>query len=533
MRVPAIMIQGTGSHVGKSVLAAGLCRAIAQRGIRVAPFKPQNMSNNAAVAVDGGEIGRAQALQARAAGLAPSVHMNPVLLKSETNTGAQVIVQGRRWATLKAADYTRRKAELLPQVLESFATLANDADIVIVEGAGSPAEVNLRAGDIANMGFAEAADVPVVIVGDIDRGGVIASLVGTRAVLPAAERTRIRGFVVNKLRGDASLFADGIDTIVEHTGWPCLGVVPWFERAYELPAEDVLGLAEETPRRPGGVVIAVPMLPRIANFDDLDPLRLESGVSLVMVRPGEAIPANTDVVLIPGSKSTIADLAFVRAQGWDVDILAHHRRGGRVFGLCAGYQMLGRTIADPDGVEGARGIVAGLGLLDIETVISRDKDTVAVAGRHVETGETVSGYEIHMGRTAGPDCARPVVDLGGRLDGACSADGLVAGTYVHGLFAADGFRRAWLADLGAPASSLQYDAAVEAALDGLAQHLEAALDIDRLIDLTGYAVASASAATSSAAQAPRQTASARRMSAGAAARRPAALRNGSSTVTPT
>jgi adenosylcobyric acid synthase len=479
------MIQGTGSHVGKSVLVAGLCRALVRRGIHAAPFKPQNMSNNAAVTADGGEIGRAQALQARACRLPPSVHMNPVLLKPETDIGAQVIVQGKRAGTIRAADYGRRKADLLPQVLQSFALVGCDADIVIVEGAGSPAETNLRTGDIANMGFAEAADVPVIVVGDIDRGGVIASLVGTAVVLPPADRRRIRGFLINKMRGDASLFAEGLRTIAEKTGWPSLGVVPWFADASRLPAEDGLDLAErQSAGRSGRFTVAVPALPRIANFDDLDPLRLEPDVRVVIVEPGMPIPI-ADLILIPGSKSTMGDLRFLRAQGWDIDILAHHRRGGRVLGLCGGYQMLGRTIADPGGVEGPAGTVAGLGLLDVETVISGDKTTIAVSGRHVPSGEAVRGYEIHLGRTAGPDCARPVVDLGSRRDGATSADGLVAGTYVHGLFASDAFRRVFLAQAGV-ASSLAYEATVETALDDLADHLERHVAIDRLLEIAGY-----------------------------------------------
>ncbi len=401
--------------------------------------------------------------------------------------------------------------------------------------------MNLRSGDIANMGFAEAAGVPVIIVGDIDRGGVIASLVGTHALLTLAERELVRGFLINKLRGDAALFADGVRVIEERTGWPCLGVVPWFGGAQALPAEDVLGLihsnvTDSSPRRKPGsiaeeperaglfamdsgfrrndgegaaiarsITIAVPQLPRIANFDDLDPLRMEPGVSVVIVKPGEALPAAADLVLIPGSKSTIADLAFVRAQGWDIDILAHHRRGGRVLGLCGGYQMLGRTIANPDGVEGPAGIVAGLGLLDVETVLGGDKATVAVSARHVGSGESLSGYEIHLGGTTGPDCARPVVDIGGRPDGAGSPDGLVMGTYVHGLFAADGLRRACLAALGAP-SALRYEAAVETALDGLAHHLETHVAIDRLLAIAGYeasTTASTATATPRVAQAPR------------------------------
>ena len=533
------MIQGTGSHVGKSVLVAGLARALVRRGLKVAPFKPQNMSNNAAVTADGGEIGRAQALQARAVGLAPSVHMNPVLLKPESDTGAQVIVQGKRAGTMRAAEYGRRRAELMPRVLESFARVGEGMDVLLVEGAGSPAEVNLRAGDIANMGFAEAADVPVVLVGDIDRGGVIASLVGTHAVLSAAERRRIRGFIVNKFRGDARLFADGVRFVTERTGWPCLGVVPWFDDACRLPAEDVLGLGHtlpSSPRPPGRasgapedrlqpgsisdneqpdlaamdpglrrgdeeekwgdedgwvgetIVIAVPVLPRIANFDDLDPLRAEPGVRVVMVEPGMTIPADAALVIIPGSKSTIADLAFLRAQGWDIDIAAHVRRGGRVLGLCGGYQMLGRAVSNPDGIEGARGAVAGLGLLDVVTTLSADKTTVAVSGRHIGSGEIVTGYEIHLGRTTGPDCARPFLRLNRGDDGAGSADGLVAGTYVHGMFAADGFRRMFLTTLGAPTSDLKYEMLVETTLDALAAHLETHVDIDALLEIAGYRV---------------------------------------------
>jgi len=481
------MIQGTGSHVGKSVIVAGLCRVLLRRGLKVAPFKPQNMSNNAAVTAGGGEIGRAQALQARAAGLAPSVHMNPVLLKPETDQGAQVIVQGKRFGSLKAADYGKRKSDLLLKVLESFARIGEGADVVIVEGAGSPAEVNLRAGDIANMGFAEAADVPVVLLGDIDRGGVIASLVGTHAVLPEPDRQRVKGFLINKFRGDAELFADGARFIEERNGWPCLGVIPWFDAAHRLPAEDVLGLVGEDRGR-GATVIAVPALPRIANFDDLDPLRLEPGVSLALVRPGEAMPADATLILIPGSKATIADLTFMREQGWDIDLLADRRRGRRVLGLCGGYQMLGRRIVDPEGVEGRAGAVDGMGLLDVETVLGGDKMTVAVTGHHVPTGAPMTGYEIHLGHTTGPDCDRPVLDLDGRPDGARSRDGLVAGSYVHGLFAADGFRRAWLAELGADGSDLRFNALVEETLDALAAHLERHVDIDRLLAIASSRV---------------------------------------------
>ena len=478
---PALMIQATGSNAGKSTLVAGLARALVRRGLKVAPFKPQNMSNNAAVAVEGGEIGRAQAVQARAARMVPSVHMNPVLLKPETDSGSQLIVQGKRWGTLRAKNYLDKKAALLPAVLDSFARLAREADIVLVEGAGSPAEINLRAGDIANMGFASAADVPVVLAGDIDRGGVIASLAGTHLVLEPDERARIRGFVINKFRGGVGLFDSGLAAVTRLTGWPSLGVVPWLPRAAWLPAEDAVDLGR-VDRSASSRVIAVPMLARIANFDDLDPLGMEPGVKLVFVRPGAPIPGNADVVILPGSKSTIGDLAFLRAQGWDIDIKAHVRRGGHVLGVCGGYQMLGQTIADPEGIEGPAATVEGLGLLDIATVMSPDKSTRLVKGTHCATGTAIEGYEIHLGRSEGPDRARPVVTIDGRPDGASTADGRVQGTYVHGLFTGDAFRTAWLANLGI-ASSLAYAIEIESALDALADHLEAHLDIEAMLTI--------------------------------------------------
>ncbi len=481
------MLQGTGSDVGKSLLVAGLCRVAARRGLKVRPFKPQNMSNNAAVTVDGGEIGRAQALQARAAGVEPTVHMNPVLLKPETETGAQVIVQGRMRGHAKAKAFQAMKAELLVAVLDSFSRLRAEADLVIVEGAGSPAEINLRAGDIANMGFADAAEVPVVLVGDIDRGGVIASLVGTKTVMTEADGDRVAGFIINKFRGDVSLFDGGLDEIVRRTGWASFGVVPWFAEANRLPAEDAVGLQRMTRLTPQGVRIAVPMLSRIANFDDLDPLRLEAAVSVLMIPPGQPIPGDADLVLLLGSKSTIGDLAFLRAQGWDIDIHAHRRRGGRVLGLCGGYQMLGHRISDPDGIEGPAGTVEGLGLLDVETVLSARKTLSRVTG-HAD-GAVVQGYEIHIGQTQGPDCTRPMLNIdtpggGGRPDGAGSRDGLVAGCYVHGVFAADGYRRLFLTALGRTgAAPVNYEAEVERVLDSLASHLETHLNIDALFAL--------------------------------------------------
>jgi adenosylcobyric acid synthase len=488
MTARALMFQGTGSDVGKSLIVAGLCRLLATRGLSVRPFKPQNMSNNAAVTEDGGEIGRAQALQARAARVAPSVDMNPVLLKPQSEVGAQIVVQGRVFGNARAREYQSRKAELMPYVLDSFAKIRAQCDVVLVEGAGSASEVNLRANDIANMGFARAADVPVVLIGDIDRGGVIASLCGTAAVVDPDDAKLIAGFIVNKMRGDPSLFATGMTFVAERTGWAPLGLVPHFRHAHRLPAEDVFGLRAPPTRAPdsGGrrVRVVVPVLPHIANFDDLDPLRLEPGVELVLLRDGASLPVDTELVILPGSKATIADLAALRACGWDADIIAYARRGGRVLGLCGGYQMLGHGIADPDGIEGPPGSAAGLGLLEITTELTGDKSLVAVQGRTVADDVAVAGYEMHIGRTTGTGTQRPLLRLDdGRLDGAVSADGRVAGSYLHGFFAGDAQRAAWLARLGVPASSLAYEALVEQTLDALAAHLDAHLDVDKLLSL--------------------------------------------------
>jgi len=477
---PAIMFQGTGSNVGKSLIVAGLCRAFARRGLSVAPFKPQNMSNNAAVTANGGEIGRAQALQARAAGREPITDMNPVLLKPESETGSQVIVQGRRIGSYKGRAYTALKPSLMPAVLESFQRLAATADLVLIEGAGSAAEVNLRDGDIANMGFAEAAEVPVALVGDIDRGGVIATLVGAHALLPQADNGRVKGFLINRFRGDVSMFDEGLRTIAERTGWRSFGIVPWFADAVKLPAEDSADLASRAGTPGGRVKIVALALPRIANFDDLDPLRLEPEVSLDLLPLGAPIPADADLVLIPGSKATIADLAALRASGWEEDLKAHVRRGGRVLGLCGGYQMLGRVVSDPEGVEGEPGSAPGLGLLDVATTLGGDKTLARVSGRHRGSGESVEAYEIHMGRTDGPDAARAPFEVGGRPEGAADASGRVSGCYLHGVFTQDGFRRAFLAELGAP-SGFAYEAAVETTLDRLADHLEEHLDVDALL----------------------------------------------------
>ena len=484
MTARVLMFQGTGSDVGKSLIVAGLARALVARGLRVLPFKPQNMSNNAAVTEDGGEIGRAQALQARAARVPPSVHMNPVLLKPQSEIGAQVVVQGRVHGRATAAEYQRMKPDLMPFVMESFAALKASADIVLVEGAGSASEVNLRANDIANMGFARAAEAPVVLIGDIDRGGVIASLAGTKAVIDAHDARLIRGFIVNKFRGDPTLFADGMAKIEAATGWEALGLVPYFPEARLLPAEDALALDGDRPAKPGArLKIAVPILPHIANFDDLDPLDAEPAVDLVRVRPGEALPGDADLVILPGSKATIAGLAALRDAGFDIDIAAHHRRGGAVLGLCGGYQMLGRAIHDPRGIEGHAGSASGLGLLDVETTLSTEKRLEPASGV-TANGLPFSGYEMHMGVTEGPDCRRPFARLdGGAVEGAVAADGRVIGTYIHGLFADDRQRAAWLQRFAAGGAAIAYDALIEATLDKLGAHLAANVAVDRLLKL--------------------------------------------------
>ncbi|MGO9547128.1 MAG: cobyric acid synthase [Rhodomicrobium sp.] len=526
MSARAIMIMGTGSDVGKSLIVAGLCRHFANAGYRVAPFKPQNMSNNAAVTGDGGEIGRAQALQARAARCPMTVDLNPVLLKPQSEIGAQIVVQGKVAGTARAREFQDRKRALMPAVLESFGRLKAAHDLVFVEGAGSASEINLRANDIANMGFAEAAGVPVILVGDIDRGGVIASLVGTKHVVAPADAARIEGFIVNKMRGDASLFADGMAAIAEMTGWRALGLVPHFAAANRLPAEDALGLRPSPQPSPSKLALAslqlnvtasasgcggrgslaaavsssplplgegpgegrnlkicVPLLPIVSNFDDLDPLRLETGVTVEMVPRGKPLPADANIILLPGSKATIADLGVFRAEGWDIDLAAHVRRGGRLLGLCGGFQMLGREISDPDGIEGPPRTAQGLGYLDFATALTGEKTLRSVSG--TACGTVFEGYEMHIGESAGEALARPFLRFGdGRPEGAVSADGRVAGCYVHGLFASDTFRAAWLSSLGAQSgSSIAYEALVEQTLDELAAHLAQHIDMEALFKL--------------------------------------------------
>ncbi|WP_420611833.1 cobyric acid synthase [Candidatus Spongiisocius sp.] len=485
----AIMIQGTASSAGKSLIVAGLCRLAARRGISVSPFKPQNMSNNAAACPGGGEIGRAQALQARAAGVPASPDLNPVLIKPQSDRTAQLVVRGEPYGLLEPGDYIGDRGGLLDLVLDSFNGLVATHDLVIVEGAGSPAETNLRCRDIANMGFARRAGVPVCIVGDIDRGGVIASLVGTHAVLDAADAAMVAGFIINKFRGARSIFEPGVELIERRTGWRCLGVVPWIAAASRLPSEDAVALPESVGPAarshgdPRPLRVAVPLLGRIANHDDLDPLLAEPGVECQLVRPGRSIPRDVDVILLPGTKSTIGDLDFCRQQGWDHDIIAHARGGGRVFGICGGMQMLGQVVHDPNGVDGPARSVAGFGLLDIETTMADTKIVREAAGRCALSGSPVHGYEIHNGRVTGPDLDRPLLHITHGPDGVQSPNGRVGGVHLHGIFASDEYRRAWLARLGVAADpDLDIEAMVEEALDGVASALEAALDVDELFN---------------------------------------------------
>jgi adenosylcobyric acid synthase len=428
-----LMIQGTTSDAGKSTVVAALCRLLKRSGVKVAPFKPQNMALNSAVTKDGGEIGRAQALQAIAAGVEPHTDFNPVLLKPSSDIGAQVIIHGRVRAEMNARDYHQYKTVAMGAVLESHARLLAQYESIIVEGAGSPAEINLRDRDIANMGFAEAVDCPVVLVADIDRGGVFAHIVGTLSCLSESERNRIAGFVINRFRGDIALLEPGLEWLEQQTGKPVLAVLPYLHGLY-LDAEDAV---QGVTRRDGKFRVVVPSTPRMSNHTDFDPLRAHPEVDLRFVREGEAIPG-ADLIVLPGSKNTRADLAWLQRHGWQPAIQRHLRYGGKVIGICGGFQMLGRSVDDPDGVEGEAGRSDALGLLDLGTVLTRDKRLARVGGRCVfdpaAAGAAVEGYEIHMGVSSGAALARPAFEIDGRGEGACSDDGQVLGSYLHGMF---------------------------------------------------------------------------------------------------
>lgn len=424
-----LMVQGTTSDAGKTTLVAALCRLLARQGVKVVPFKPQNMALNSAVTADGGEIGRAQALQAQAAGLAPHTDMNPVLLKPSSDTGAQVIIHGKVRADMNARDYHQYKSIAMGAVLASHARLVAGYEAVIVEGAGSPAEINLRERDIANMGFAEAVDCPVILIADIDRGGVFAHIVGTLACLSVSERQRIIGFVINRFRGDISLLEPGLDWLEQQTGKPVLAVLPYLH-GLSLDAEDAIASAQTSK---GAFRVIVPVIPRISNHTDFDALRAHPAIDLQFIGPGQALPP-ADLIILPGSKNTRADLAWLLAQGWDIALRKHLRYGGKVIGICGGFQMLGQTIQDAHGVEGEAGTTPGLGLLAMHTELTTAKQLRQVSGRCAFAEAPVSGYEIHMGVSQGAALDSPAFYLDGQAEGACSPDGQILGSYVHGLF---------------------------------------------------------------------------------------------------
>lgn len=462
-----LMVQGCTSDAGKSTLVAGMCRALAQLGVRVVPFKPQNMALNSAVTVDGGEIGRAQAVQAQACFLEPHTDMNPILLKPNTDTGAQVIVHGKAIGNMEAWGYHNYKTEAMQYVLQSFERLSAQYDVIVVEGAGSPAEINLRDRDVANMGFAEAVDCPVILVADIDRGGVFAHLCGTLDLLSESEQQRVVGFVINKFRGDISLLQPGIDWLEQRTGKKVLAVLPYLHGLH-LEAEDAI--AEQQPALHEGekLRVVVPVTPRISNHTDFDVLRLHPQVDLHFVWGDDPIPP-ADLVILPGSKSVRADLQFLRARGWEAYLQKHLRYGGKVMGICGGFQMLGKTIADPAGLEGEAGVANGFALLDFATVLEPEKLLLRVSGKFLANGAQVSGYEIHCGVSSGPALQTPALDLGDHTDGAMSADGQIFGSYVHGIFDSEQSLQSLLQWAGLQQSvAFDYRARQEADLDRLA-----------------------------------------------------------------
>lgn len=492
MTAQTLMIQGTTSDAGKSTVVAGLCRVLKRRGVRVVPFKPQNMALNSAVTEDGGEIGRAQAVQAQAAGLQPHSDMNPVLLKPNSDTGAQVIVHGRAVSNMEAAAYHGYKRVAMDAVLASHRRLKEQFDAVVVEGAGSPAEINLRAGDIANMGFAERVDCPVILVADIDRGGVFAHLVGTLALLSDSEQARVQGFIVNRFRGDIALLQSGLDWLEARTGKPVLGVLP-FLHGLHLEAEDALPTRQAQAKYPASLPagerklnVVVPALPHISNHTDFDPLRLHPQVELVLVAPNAAPPA-ADLVILPGSKNVRADLQHLRSQGWENYLARHLRYGGRLMGICGGLQMLGSMIHDPHGIEGESGSIAGFGLLDIQTVLQQHKQLHNVHGMLIQGGVAVSGYEIHAGVSEGSALQHPFAQLDdGRPDGAVSDGAQIIATYLHGVFESSATCAELLQWAGLQAvQAFDYRALRERNLERLADTLEEHLDMPRILQLLG------------------------------------------------
>ncbi|MHA6493913.1 cobyric acid synthase [Pseudomonas borbori] len=484
-RSATLMVQGTTSDAGKSTLVTALCRWLRRQGVAVVPFKPQNMALNSAVTADGGEIGRAQAVQAQAAGLPPHTDMNPVLLKPNSDIGAQVIIHGRALSSMDAVAYHDYKKVAMNAVLESHQRLTAAYPVVMVEGAGSPAEINLRAGDIANMGFAEAVDCPVILIADIDKGGVFAHLVGTLALLSASEQARIKGFVINRFRGDIALLQPGLDWLEQRTGKPVLGVLPYL-MDFHLEAEDAIDVRQGD-KTAETLKVVVPVLPRISNHTDFDPLRLHPQVQLTFVGPGQPIPP-ADLLILPGSKSVRADLAFLREQGWEGAIHKHLRYGGKLLGICGGLQMLGKRIDDPHGLEGAAGSSAGLGLLDFTTRLEAEKQLRNVRGRLCLEDVPVSGYEIHAGVSTGEGLNAAVRLDDGRVDGALSADGQVLGTYLHGLFETPQACSALLRWAGLrDVQPVDYHALRERDIERLADMVEQHLNTAQLRQLCGLA----------------------------------------------
>ncbi len=475
-----LMVQGCTSDAGKSIMVAGLCRVLKRRGLSVAPFKPQNMALNSAVTPEGGEIGRAQAVQAKACGLAPHTDMNPVLLKPNSDSGAQVIIHGQALSNMEAADYHDYKKRAMNAVLESHQRLSQQYEWIVVEGAGSPAEINLREGDIANMGFAEAVDCPVILVADIDRGGVFAHFIGTLALLSETEQARTRGFIVNRFRGDIGLLQPGLDWLKQRSGKPVLGVVPYLHDLH-IEAEDALNPQQTVTEAQLKVVI--PVLSRISNHTDFDALRQEPGVDLIFVGKGKPLPPS-DLIILPGTKNTRSDLAFLRSNGWDRDIARHLRYGGKLMGICGGFQMLGSAVHDPEGIESEAGSSAGLAYLNFETTLKPGKTLRRVSGRFIDSGAALTGYEIHAGHSTGPALDMPLLDLEGHCDGALSDDGKILGSYVHGIFDHGEARQQLLTWAGAQEeSNLDYDGLIEANLERLADTLEQHLDIDQILSL--------------------------------------------------
>ena len=477
----AIMFQGTGSNVGKSIFVAGLCRLARKKKISVAPFKPQNMSNNSFVTIDNGEIGRSQAFQAFSCGIEPHSDMNPVLLKPESNSMCQIILNGKVFRTIDAIDYKLYKKEILEVAYQSFLRLKEKYDLVLVEGAGSPAEINLRKDDIANMGFATKAKIPVIIIGDIDRGGVIAQIVGTKEVLSIQDRKLVVGFIINKFRGNYSLFKEGYDFICKKTQWNGYGVLPYFDKCYRFPAEDSFDIKFKTKKNSFKIICL--QLSRISNFDDLDPLAQEPGITVQMLKPGEKIPNDADFVIIPGSKSTIDDIIFIKENNWDLDLKKHLKKGKPILGICAGFQILGKEVNDPNNIESKQKKIKGLGFLNVSTYMQREKKTIKVSACHLESGFIFDGFEIHLGETIGPDCKKPFSKIEGRYEGAISKDGLVMGSYVHGMFKNNQFRSFFLKKNFGIESNYNYDKNLDLALDEFSNLISKNIQVQKLLNL--------------------------------------------------